>query len=199
MKKSLLCILLWSLIPSTLVFSQARESADETSNSLQAGAEFSVFNPDFYCSSNSPLTCGGRYSLLKGVGVFGDFNVRPNWGAEGEARWLHWDGLQGQVESTYLIGPRYRIYRFRRVGLWVKFLVGIGGITTQGYPGPNTLKGTMFVYAPGAAVNYRLTRKFAIRGDYEFQKWPSFAVMPPHNHGLTPNGFSVGVVYTIIH
>ena len=75
-------------------------------------------------------------------------------------------------------------------------LVGVGGITTAGYPGPDTLKGTLFVYAPGGSLDYRLNRKFSLRGDYESQRWPGFAVLPPDTHGMSPNGFSLGVAYT---
>ena len=122
----------------------------------------------------------------------------PNrWGAEGEARWLLWDGEGAQVESTYLIGPRFRIYTWRRLGIWAKFLAGVGGITTANYPNPPSLKGTMFVYAPGGSVDYRLSRRFAARVDYEEQKWPTFGVSAPHNHSLSPNGFSFGIAYRV--
>jgi hypothetical protein len=143
---------------------------------------------------------------MKGIGVFADYNIRSRWGAEGEARWLRWDGAGGQLESTYLVGPRYRFYRWHALGFWAKFLLGDGAITTDGYPGPSTLKGNLFVYAPGASVDYRLSRRFSLRGDYELQKWPSFAVAPtlggsgelvPHNQGISPNGLSIGVSYTI--
>lgn len=195
MRKIVLYSLLF-LLPGALC-AQSRESADRSGASLQAGAEYSIFNPDFYCTSSSPFSCGGGGKLLKGVGVFADYDLRGKYGAEAEGRWLHWDGEGGQVESTYLIGPRYRVYRWHSLDLWAKFMVGIGGITTAYYPAPDTLKGTMFVYAPGASVDYRLTRKVSIRGDYELQKWPAFAVTPPHNHGLTPNGFSLGIAYSV--
>lgn len=179
--------------------SQARESADAERGLLQAGAEFSAFNPDFYCSSSSPFTCGNGFPLLKGVGVFATYNMTQRLGAEAEARWLQWDGVDGQVESNYLVGPRFRAYRWNRFGLWAKFLLGSGLITTEHYPDPNTLKGSFFVYAPGGTLEFRLNRRFTARGDYELQKWPGFAVLPPHNHGLTPTGFSFGVAYRIRH
>jgi len=180
-----------------MLIAQSRESADMVRNSLEAGAEFSLFNPDFYCSSNSPFVCGRNYPLIKGLGAFADYNLRSRFGAEGEARWLRWDARGGQVESTYMIGPRFRAVRWHKFSLWAKFLVGVGAITTSGYPGPDTLQGTMFVFAPGGSVDYRLNRKWSVRGDYELQRWPSFAVLPPDTHGLTPNGFSFGVAYTI--
>jgi hypothetical protein len=191
-----LCYGVIFLLPCALV-AQSKESGDKNRATGQVGAEFSVFNPDFYCPSSSPFHCGGAYSMIKGVGVFADYNF-TRWGAEGEARWVHWDGYQGQVESTYLIGPRYRVYTWRKVGLWAKFLVGVGGITTAGYPGPDTLKGTLFVYAPGASVDYALNRRFSVRGDYEVQRWPSFAVLPPDDNGLLPSGFSIGAAYTFL-
>lgn len=195
MRKVFLCSIL--IFNIAALWAQSPESVHVPSNSLQGGAEFSAFNPDFYCPSSSPFNCGGNFPLLKGIGVFGDFNVRSKYGAEGEARWLHWGGEGAQVESTYLIGPRYRVYQWHHVALWTRFLVGVGSITTSNYPGPDSFQGTIFVYAPGGSVDYRLDRRFALRGDYELQRWPSFAVLPPDTHGLEPNGFSLGVVYTI--
>jgi hypothetical protein len=182
-----------------LVAAQATESATHNVPSLAVGAEFSIFNPDYYCPSNSPFKCGNGLPLAKGIGVYFNSLLRRNWGSEGEARWSRWDELGGQQESTYLIGPRYRVYRWHKLGIWPKFLVGIGNITTEGYPGPNTFKGILFVYAPGASLDYILNRQLSIRGDYELLKWPGFSVSRPHNNGLSPNGFNFGVAYTVIH
>ncbi len=197
MRKVLLSSLL--LLLASALSAQSRESASGLRISLQAGAEFSVFNPDFYCPNNDPLNCGGNLPLLKGAGAFGDFDVRRKiaFGAEGEARWLRWGGEGAQVESTYLIGPRFRVYQFRNLGFWVKFLAGVGNITTANYPAQDSLKATMLVYTPGGTLDYRLKKRISLRADYELQKWPTFAVLPPNTHGLTPNGFSFGVAYTI--
>ena len=64
------------------------------------------------------------------------------------------------------------------------------------------------MYAPGGTLDYRLTHRLIIRGDYEYQLWPSFAGPPsynsttgtlnPNTSGLTPNGFSVGIMYRIL-
>lgn len=195
MRKALLYSLM-VFLPCALI-AQSKESADQTGSFLKAGAEFSIFNPDYYCPTSSPFHCGYGRPLIKGVDVFADYDVRARWGAEAEARWLRWNALGGQEESTYLIGPHYRIYKWHNLGIWAKFLVGIGKITTKDYPAPDTLKGSMFVYAPGASLEYPLNRKLSFRGGYEVQRWPSFAVLPPNNHGLLPNGFSFGFAYTI--
>jgi len=183
---------------------QNTESAIGGNSSLWAGGEFSSFNPDYSCSSSAPFGC---HNQLVGPAGFFDFNVTPKWGAEGEARWLHWNSNGGQVESNYLAGGRYRAIRFAGLDGWVKLLVGGGWITTPNFPAAGSLKGSYFAYAPGGTLEYHLTHHIAIRGDYEYQFWPSFAGPPSvspsgtvteHDSGLTPNGFSLGVSYRFL-
>ena len=105
------------------------------------------------------------------------------------------------VESNYLLGGRYRIYRWSRMNIWAKFLLGGGWITTPNYPQAGSLKGSYFAYVPGISADYPISHRISLRADYEYEIWPSF-VGPPtgatlHNHGLTPNGVSVGFVYRI--
>ena len=191
------------LVPAA-VQAQSAESAVGGNSTLWVGAEASSFNPDYSCSSDLPLGCN---SQLVGPAALFDFNIEPKWGVEGEARWLHWNGPSDQIESNYLGGLRYRAVRYRRLDLWVKMLAGAGLITTAGFPAAGSLKGSYFAYAPGGTLELRLTRRISLRGDYEFQFWPSFAGPPTydssgnlveHNNGLTPNGFSVGLTYRIL-
>ncbi|HEY1500903.1 MAG TPA: outer membrane beta-barrel protein [Acidobacteriaceae bacterium] len=186
------------------VLAQASPATVGGTATLWAGGEISSFNPDFACSSNTPFGCK---SQLVGPAAFFDMNVKPKWGVEGEARWLHWNGTGGQIESNYLGGGRYRVARYGRLDGWVKLLVGAGLITTPGYPAAGSLKGSYFTYVPGGTVQFRLTHRIAIRGDYEYQVWPSFAGPPTYNSngvlvqhadGLTPNGFSLGVTYKFL-
>jgi hypothetical protein len=192
------------LIP-VAAMAQSPESATGGNSSFWAGAEFSSFNPDFTCSSSAPFGCRGQ---LFGPTALFDFNVAPKWGAEGEARWLHWNGYGGQIESNYIAGGRYRIIRYHRIDLWAKFLLGGGLITTPGYPAAGSLQGSYFALAPGGTIEYPLTDRISVRGDYEFQFWPAFAGPPTfnpttgaviqHDNGLTPNGFSLGVNYRFL-
>lgn len=187
-----------------LSMAQSPESAVGGTTSLRAGAEVSSFNPDYSCGSDVPFGCN---SQLVGPTALFDLDVAPRWGVEGEARWLHWDGPGSQIESNYLAGPRYRVLHFDRFGGWVKVMLGAGLVTTPNWPSVNSVKGSYFAYAPGGTVEYRLTDRLSLRGDYEFQFWPSFAGPPgdnssgmfvEHNHGLTPNGFSLGVTWRIL-
>jgi hypothetical protein len=191
------------LIPTALI-AQNSQSATGGEASISAGAEMSGFNPDWGCPSSSPFCA----SDLVGPAAFFDFDMHGKYGLEGEARWLHWHGVGGEVESNYLVGPRYRLFRYGRLSGWFKLVVGGGWITTINYPAAGSLKGSYFVYAPGGTVNYRLTHRLIVRADYEWQFWPSFSGPPTYNtttgevvqnnSGLTPNGFSVGIAYRFL-
>ena len=191
------------LMPAALIAQSPRSATGGEAN-LWVGAEFSNFNPDWSCPTGNLFTC--QYVLL-GPTAFVDLNLGDRWGGEGEARWLEWHGNNGQVESNYLIGPRYRLFRYHRLKGWAKLELGGGWITTPGYPQAGSLKGSYFAYVPGGTLEYPLTHRLSLRGDYEYQIWPSFAGPPtytdtgtliPNNHGLTPNGLSVGVTYRIM-
>jgi YD repeat-containing protein len=190
------------LLPAALI-AQSPKSAIGGEAGLWAGAEASYFNPGYSCSGNWVWNCSHNQA---GVAALTDFNLTSRIGAEGEARWLHWDGLGNMTESNYLLGPHYRAFRAGHFSLWVKVLLGGGWITTPNYPQVDSLKGSYFMYSPGGTVNYRLTRKIVVRADYEYQIWPSFqapttytgATAVPHNGPLTPNGFSLGVAYRFL-
>lgn len=186
-----------------ILFAQSQKSAVGGEASLSAGAEFSLFNSDWSCSSSVPLGCGTQE--LFGVAPFLDFDIRK-FGAEGEARWLHWNGPVGEVESNYLVGPRYRLLRSRRFDIWAKFMLGGGWLTSPGYPGPQSLKGSYFAYAPGVTLNYDVGGPWSVRADYEYEVWPDFVGLPgyvngqlvTHKNPLSPNGVSVGVAYKLL-
>ncbi len=190
------------LLFPTVVLGQSEPAAVGGTASFWAGGEISSFNPDYSCSSNLPFGCK---SQLVGPAAFFDLNVAPKWGAEGEARWLHWDGFGGQIESNYLAGGRYRLARYGRLDAWAKLLLGAGLITTPDFPAAGGVKGSYFAWSPGGTLEFRLTQQISLRGDYEYQIWPSFAGPPTydnstgavieHNHGITPDGFSLGLAW----
>jgi hypothetical protein len=192
------------LLPAALI-AQSAESAIGGEATVSAGVEMSTFNPDWGCANSAPFGCANQ--LYGPTAVF-NFDLHQKYGFEGEARWLHWHGNGGMVESNYLVGPRYRLYRWERLTLWGKLGMGGGWITTPDYPAAGSLKGSYFAYAPGATGNFRLNRRISLRADYEYQFWPSFAGTPSydpttgkvlqHQSGLTPNGTSFGVVYRFL-
>jgi len=194
-------VLLSLLLLPAVLGAQSSPSATGGEATLSAGAEMSGYNPDWGCGNSAPF-CTNE---LVGPTVFFDFDMHGRFGVEGEASWLNFHGPGGEVEENYLGGPRYRFFRYHRLSGWLKVEVGGGWITTSGYPAAGSLKGSYFVYAPGGTLQYPLTHRWTLRGDYEWQVWPSFAGPPTYNattgtvvqnnNGLTPNGLSVGVAY----
>lgn len=185
-------------VGSSILVAQGAPSAFEVKHDLRIGGEISDFNPDYSCvNSNIPFSCSND---LRGIGITADYQVGAKLGAEGEGRWLPWNGAQGQTESSYLIGPTYRLWSRKSISLSAKVLAGIGHISVP------QLNSPYFAYAPGADLSYHYSRRVSIFLDYEYQQWPSFAGPPTfsnsgqlilHNHGLSPNGFSIGAKYRI--
>lgn len=168
------------------VCAQVAPSAYREAASLWAGGEYSNIHASFPYQSSQRLA---------GAGAFVDFNWRGRFGVEGDARFLQFGNYHGETESSYLAGPRYLLPRFRKFQPYAKFLVGEGKIH---YPF-DIGDASYLALAPGGGVNYRLSRKWLVRGEYEYQIWPSspgFANEP--NHPLTPNGFHLGIAYRIL-
>ena len=168
-------------------FAQVAPSTTGGGFSLSAGAEYSNFQPDW-----GPNRLGGVAAFADADHIF-----LRRLGVEGEGRWLIFNQFHGEHESNYLLGPRYRFYRLNKFSFYAKFLMGAGLIT---YPS-DIGHGSYFAYAPGGTVEYRLSRRFIVRGDYEYQIWPSAPgvvfTFPNPSNGLTPNGFSGGIAYKI--
>jgi opacity protein-like surface antigen len=168
-------------------FAQVAPATRGSGLDLWVGAEFSNFQPDW------------GFNRMSGITVLGNVNgiFFHKLGAEGEARWLRFNQYQGETQDHYLIGPRYRFFRLHQASFYAKFLMGGGFITY-----PNKIgSGSYFAYVPGATVEYRLSHHWAVRGDYEYQFWPSAPglafTFPNPSNGLNPNGFSVGASYRI--
>jgi opacity protein-like surface antigen len=155
---------------------------------LFVGGTFSDFDPDY------------GYQRLYGIGAYADYNLTPRWGAEAELRFHRFNQLVSIHEDNYLIGPRYN-YHHKRFIFYGKGLIGLGYFN---FPF-NAAHGTYFATALGGGVDYRLTHRIYLRGEYEYQIWPGFVgppdplPIPPQRrpNGLTPNGFAFGASYRI--
>ncbi len=178
---------------------QVAPSAQGTQTPLRfwVGASISTFNPDYGCVNNSPVSCWNHH--LIGVSPYLDTNyfAFDRVGVEAEARLLLWHGPATLIESSYLAGPRVRLYSSRDLNFAGKFLVGRASLDV-----PDHLLGGggYFAYAPGAEIDYRLARHVAARVEYEYQRWPAYPCFKCGSGGvggLTPNGFSFGVSYAL--
>jgi opacity protein-like surface antigen len=179
-KFSLLTIFLLSPM---LLLSQTIPAAKGGNARFLIGAEGSYFNTDFPANTH-----------MIGITAFADLHFNARYGIEGQARFINFKDFHGENERTYLGGPKIYI---KPNGSWkpfAKLLLGIGSIQ---YPF-NIGSGTYFAYAPGGGLDYRASRNWYFRAEYEYQFWPSAPGIPNEpNHGLTPNGVSGGIAYRI--
>lgn len=172
---------LWS-VPG---LAQVVPSAVRGPDTLWVGAEYSNYTASF------PYQSGQR---LQGVGAFVDFNFNEHLGIEANARFLPFGGLQGTTENSYLIGPRYRLRYLGRFQPYAQCLLGVGVIHYPFIIG----NANYFDIAPGGGVNYRLSRHWLLRAEYEYQLWinsPGYSNQP--DHLLRPNGMNAGVAYRL--
>lgn len=181
------------LVPSAAQVAPSAEGS-RTGVSFWVGASVATFNPDYGCRNGSPFTCWDHH--LIGVGPYLDTNyfLHDRIGIEGEARLLLWNGPATLVQTSYLAGPRVRLFRGRELSVAGKFLVGRASLDV---PGHAIGGGGYFAYAPGLQIDYRLTRHVAARVEYEYQRWPGYPPFKGGGGGLTPNGFSFGLSYAI--
>jgi opacity protein-like surface antigen len=97
--------------------------------------------------------------------------------------------LPGHRMTTGLIGPMYQWRRQGRIRPYAKYLMGLGNLD---FPNStNYQQDTRAIFAPGGGVDVRMWNRFSVRGEYEYQFW--HAIFGPRD--LTPQGFTVGVVY----
>jgi opacity protein-like surface antigen len=174
------------LLLPTIGRSQVVPAGKGGNEQFLVGATFSSFDPDY------------GWQRLYGVGAYADYNLSPKLGIEGEVRFNRFHQLADIHEDSYVIGPKYNYHR-KRYTLYGKALVGLGLFN---FP-DNVAHGSYFAVALGGGVDYRLTRRLYVRGEYEYQIWPGF-VGPPdpqpiplanRPNGLTPSGFGVGFAY----
>lgn len=157
---------------------QVVPSAYKQGLSLTAGGFASAFQPD-YAGRAVAETSPNR---LYGYGVYVDADFTRWVKLEAEGRWLNFNQYLGITENSYLVGPRLAPYHFGRFTPYGKALIGLGG--------GSFLNGHTTAIAYGGGVDYRLSRKFTARADFEYQQW---LVTPT----LFPYGVSVGIAYKI--
>jgi opacity protein-like surface antigen len=174
-------LLLASSLPGS---AQVVASATGRRLSVTAGVLGSAFQPD-YAGNFVPATSPNR---LYGVGTYVDVKFSRWIQVEGEGRWLRFNEFAGINEDNYLIGPRIPIHRFGRFTPYAKALVGYGTMTFEN----NIASGHFTDLAFGGGTDYKLTKRFSVRGDFEYQEWPRWV-----NSSLYPYGASVGVGYKI--
>ena len=165
---------------------QVVPSAVDPAHALWVGGEYSNIHAGF------PYRSGQR---LWGIGAFGDYRLTGLVGIEAEVRFLRFNSFYGETQDHYLAGPRYLVRRFGKVQPYAQCLVGFGKIHY-----PFNLGSEQYIaLAPGGGVNLRISRKWTLRGEYEYQLWPgSPDITNEPEHRITPNGFHVGLAFRVL-
>jgi opacity protein-like surface antigen len=186
MKRSILAFLFIAFSSAAIVSAhgQVVPSATERVITLRAGAFGSAFQPDYFdegVAQTSP-------NRLYGVGAYVDARFSRWIQPEVELRFLRFNEYVEfgqtikQAQTTYSIGERVPIVTFHKFIPYGKVLIGLGN--------GDFVNGNSLVITYGGGLDYRLNRKFTLRGDYEYQQWRV-------NPTLWPNGISAGLSYRV--
>ena len=164
---------------------QVREPGDGLVHPLWVGGEYSNIHASFPYQSSQRLW---------GVGAFADYHWSEKIEIEAEARFLRFNSFYSESEDNYLAGPRYLVKKFGKFQPYGQCLVGLAEMQY-----PFSIGSMQYLaLAPGGGMNYRISTKWTLRGEYEYQFWPgspNFVNEPAHE--ITPNGFHVGLAYRI--
>jgi len=98
--------------------------------------------------------------------------------------------LTRMQQSTFLGGVFYQSPEIFHVRPFVRAAGGLGLIEFPS-KNPKYTRDTYTVYAPSGGLEIPVSRRVALRGEYEYQFWKDYQ----STHYLTPQGFTVGVTY----
>ena len=147
---------------------QSAESADKGGARLSVGGGASGF------------TLGYGQRRMLGATLWVDGDTIRHIGIEGEARWLDFHQTADVHAETYLGGLRYHL-NYGRMQPYLKGMAGMGHFNFS----YNLATGQYFVYAGGGGLDYRLSRRWSLRGEFEYQNWPDFTYGAMTSVGVT--------------
>jgi hypothetical protein len=157
---------------------QATATASRSGGTMQLGGGFSIASPDY----------GG--AKIKGLSVYGDFDVTRHIGIEGDIHYVSMITPTDIGENSFLLGPRY-VVRYHRISGYGKALLGLGRFEYQAGTYGHGATFTYGMYSLGGGVDVKIKPHINVRPfDIEFQKWPNY----PKN-GLSPMVITFGVAY----
>ena len=120
-----------------------------------------------------------------GIGGYVTLDLTHHYGVELNIRQLNTTGTNNLYERTYELGGRY-VRHYGRFGPYGRVNIGRGVFN---FP-HNSANLAYNMYALGGGVDVNIIPSINVRGDFEYQSWPSF---PPR--GLSPLVATVGVAY----
>ena len=162
-------------------FSQTVPDGYKSNPSIWAGIEYANLQAGF------PFDSTVRVS---GLGAIVSYSRTHQILIEGQVRVLNWNSWNGETEHDYLAGPRYTFLHSDRLRPFARFEIGE---VTINYPFTLGV-GHQFAMVPAGGLEYRLGRRWSVRGTYEYQFLPNSPnfTNEPH-YGMRPNGASAGI------
>lgn len=170
---------------------QSAPSAVKGGWPLAAGGGISVMNPDF------------GHGAMVGITAYGDYVPQwvPKWlygiGLDAEARDLSFHRSASQAnlrQDTIGGGAIYFWMHYQNFHPFIKALGEFGNFEFEPFPGDrNHNSRTLGVLGGGA--EYHVQGNIWVRGDYEYQYWPSMFYFSNPPNSAQPQGFTVGVQY----
>lgn len=154
---------------------QSAESADLSRPALWVGASASGYY----------LQYGVR--KMAGVSAFVDADSAHHIGVEGEGHWLEFHQTANVHAESYLIGPRFHV----DLGKFQPYAKAMVGFADFNFP-YNFAHGNYLVVGAGGGVDYRLTPRWSVRGEVEYQDWPRFTF-----GAMTSVGVNAGIRYRV--
>lgn len=187
MKRSL--VALFSILSAAGAVSaraQVVPSATRGQISITVGGMASMFQPD-YAGNGVREVAPNR---LYGVGTYVDVRFTRWIQLEAEGRWLRFNQFENIYQDNYLIGERLPIHRYKFMNA-TPYVKALGGFSQMNFEN-NVAWGRFTDFAFGGGVDFQVTKKISVRGDFESQTWPSWL-----SSSLYPYGGSVGVGYKL--
>ena len=170
------------LLSSINLFAQVAPAATVGRFPIGVGIGVSGYNLDY-----------GPGRWMEGVVARGSVGLYHGIGIDGSARTIFINTpteLTRMQQSTYLGGVFYEAPSIHRVRPFVRVAGGLGVIEFPSRD-PFYTRDSYSVYALGGGVETPLSRRFYLRGEYEYQVWKDYH--GPHN--LTPQGVTLGITY----
>jgi hypothetical protein len=164
------------LAVSGFALGQAKPAASR-SGDLQVGAGFTTASPDY------------GTDRIRGFAFYGDFDFRPHIGLEVDFHQLN-SPKTDIYERSYEVGGRY-FRRYGRSGAFKPYGKVLYGRGVFNFP-LNEANLAYNMLAFGGGLDYELTNRINLRGEFEYQHWFSGLQLPD---GLTPTLVTFGAAY----
>jgi len=193
--KLILRVILAALIMTAAfpVFSQTAPAATQDKLPLSVGGGIASFDPDF------------EHGRMLGEAAW--VNYTPHWvprildgiGLEAEVRDLGFHRSPSQPpnlrQDVAEGGLTYTWIHFHNIRPYGKFFAGFGNTVYKSSTTGMSRNDSRTITSMGGGAEFRAYRNLWVRGDFEYQRWPSFFMISKPAGSMDPQGFTVGASY----